>query len=541
MKQQRAESRATAWQVGRVWALVSVCTGAMLGMVQPAAAAESTPTLALKPCRLKGVEHEAQCGVLRRPLDPSRADGPQIDIHVAVLPAIARNKKPDPVMFFAGGPGQSAIGLSNVVARVLTRFLNRRDVILIDQRGTGDSAPLNCAPEAPTRPLSEAINEGRQANLLQACRDSLQKLPYGDLRQFTTTIAMADADAVRRALGVEKVNVMGGSYGTRAVLEYMRLYPHSVRRAILDGVAPPDMALPGSFSPDAQRAFDALLAACEGPQADPTCRQRYPNLRTQWAAVLAATPREVVALHPVTGRDERFMLTRDMLVGLVRLPLYAPSLASALPYAISEAAAGRYGAIVGLATSMGGNGRGVELSMGMHFSVVCAEDMPQVGKNSDKPGPDFGDSALTQYKEACAIWPKGQVPAAFYTIPPAPAATMLMSGSDDPVTPPRHGERVAQALGAKARHVVVPHAGHGTMALGCMRDVMYRFVDTESESEALSAVLKDAECAGNMPRPPAFALPLPPAASAPPPPPPPAPPPHRRPGPDDAPSSKADR
>jgi len=535
MKQQRAESRAAVGRAGLVAGLVV----AALGMVQPAAAAE--PTMALKPCRLKGVEHEAQCGVLRRPLDPTRADGPQIDIHVAVLPAIARNKKPDPVMFFAGGPGQSAIGLAGAVSRVLTRFLNRRDVILVDQRGTGLSAPLNCEPEPPTRSLSESINQGRQASVLQACRDSLQKLPYGDLRQFTTTIAMADADAVRRALGVDKVNVMGGSYGTRAVLEYMRQFPGSVRRAILDGVAPPDMALPGSFSPDAQRAFDALLASCEGSQADSTCRQRYPNLRTQWAAVLTAMPREVVVPHPVTGRDERFTLTRDMLVGLVRLPLYAPSLASALPYAINEAAAGRYGAIVGLATSMGGNSRGIDLAMGMHFSVVCAEDMPRVGKNGDKPGPDFGESALAQYKEACAAWPKGSVPAAFYTIPAAPAGTLVMSGGDDPVTPPRHGERVTQALGAKARHVVVPHAGHGTMALGCMRDVMYRFVDTESESEALNAVQKEAECATSMPRPLAFALPLPPAASAPPPAPAASAPPPRRPGPDDAPSSKADR
>ncbi|MEK8031030.1 alpha/beta fold hydrolase [Ideonella sp. DXS29W] len=536
MKQQRAESWGAARRAGLAWGL-ALCTLAGAG---PAPAAE--PALALKPCRLRGVDHEAQCGVLRRPLDPARADGPQIDIHVAVLPAIARNKKPDPVLFFAGGPGQSAIGAAQAVSRVLGRFLNRRDVILIDQRGTGRSAPLNCEVDAPTKPIAEAINQGRQTSMLQACRDSLQKLPYGDLRQFTTTIAMADADAVRRALGAEKVNVMGGSYGTRAVLEYMRQFPGQVRRAIIDGVAPPDMALPGSFSPDAQRAFDALLAACEGPQADATCRQRYPQLRSQWAAVLAAMPREVVVPHPVTGREERFVLTRDMLVGLVRLPLYVPSLASALPYAISEAAAGRYGAIVGLATSMGGNSRGIDLAMGMHFSVVCAEDMPRLGKTADKPGADFGDAALTQYRDACAIWPKATVPEAFYSIPPAQAATLVLSGGDDPVTPPRHGERVAKALGAKARHVVVAHAGHGTMAIGCMRDVMFRFIDTDAESEALNAVQKDAECASSLPRPPAFAMPLPVAASAPPPAPAAsAPVPHRRPGPDDAPSSKADR
>ncbi len=515
----------------RAWLAASALAAAL-----PAAAADATPALALKPCRLKGVEHDAQCGTLRRPLDPAKPDGTQVDIQVAVLPAIARNKKPDPVLFFAGGPGQSAIGLAGPVSRLYQRFLNRRDLILVDQRGTGRSAPLACAPDAPTRPIVDSIDNGRQAQQLAECLAALKKLPYGDLTKFTTTIAMADADAVRRALGADKVNIVGGSYGTRAALEYMRQFPASVRRAVIDGVAPPDMALPGSFSPDAQRAFDALLGDCE---ADAECSKRFPGLRAQWKTVLAGLPREVEVTHPVTGREERITLQREMLAGLVRLPLYAPVLASALPYAISEAAAGRFGAIVGLATSVAGGGKGLDLAMGMHFSVVCAEDMPRLGLTGDQPGADFGDAALKLYREACAAWPKGEVPAAFYSIPPAPAATLVLSGSDDPVTPPRHGARVAQALGAKARHVVVPHAGHGTVAIGCMRDVVFRFVDTEDEAAALTAVATEAECAAKVPRPPAFSLP---AGSAPPPPPAPPEPPRRPPAPhDDARSSKVDR
>lgn len=523
------------------WLAVAVAVAAAIGAGGPVeAASASAPALQLKACRLKGVEHEALCGVLRRPLDPARADGPLIDLHVAVLPAVARNKKPDPVLFFAGGPGQSAIGLAGPMARMFQRFLNRRDVILIDQRGTGRSAPLVCEPELPTRPVAEALDPARQQRVLAECRDALQKLPHGDLRHYTTTIAMADADAVRQALGVAQVNVIGGSYGTRAALEYMRQFPGSVRRAVIDGVAPPDMALPGSFSPDAQRAFDALLAACEAADGDASCRQRYPGLRAKWHAVLAALPREVAVNHPVTGREERFQLTREMLVGLVRAPLYAPALASALPFAIHEAAAGRYDPIIGLATAISSGGRGMELATGMHFSVVCAEDMPRLGLTGDKPGHDFGDAALKLYRDTCSAWPKGEVPAAFYSVPPAKAPVLVMSGGDDPVTPPRHGERVAKALGAQARHVVVPHAGHGTMALGCLRDVVFRFVDQEDGAAALNGVQADAACAAQVPRALAFALPAPAASSAPPPPPPPAPPPRRR-GPDDAPSSKADR
>jgi pimeloyl-ACP methyl ester carboxylesterase len=521
-------------------ATVAALAAAAVGASGPAQAA-APPALELKACRLKGVAHDALCGVLRRPLDPARVDGTQIDLHVAVLPALARNKKPDPVLFFAGGPGQSAIGLAGPVERMFQRFLNRRDVVLIDQRGTGRSAPLGCEAELPTRPLAETLDPARQQKVLLECRDALQKLPHGDLRHYTTSIAVADAEAVRQALGVAQVNIVGGSYGTRAALEYMRQFPASVRRAVIDGVAPPDMALPGSFSPDAQRALDAVLAACEAPAGDPDCRRRYPGLRAKWQAVLAGLPREVALTHPVTGREERVVLTRDTLAGLVRLPLYAPALSSALPFAITEAAAGRYGAIVGLATTMSSGGRGMELAMGMHFSVVCAEDMPRLAGTSDKPGADFGDSVLKLYKDACAVWPKGDVPAGFYSLPPAPAPTLVMSGGDDPVTPPRHGERVTRALGAQARHVVVPHAGHGTMSLGCLRDVVYRFVDDEDGQAALAGVQADAACAAKLPRALAFALPAPAASSAPPPPPPPPAPPPRRRGRDDAPSSKADR
>jgi len=515
-----------------------VAAATILGLALAAPAVAAKPTLPLQPCRLKGVEHEAFCGKLARPLDPSRADGPQIEIRVAVLPAIARNKKHDPVLFFAGGPGQSAIDLAGALSRMYTRFLNRRDLILVDQRGTGRSAPLMCDPEPPTRPLVDSVDPSRQARLLLECREALQKLPYGDLRQFTTSIAVADADAVRDALGVARVNLIGGSYGTRAALEYMRQFPRSVRRVVIDGVAPPDMSLPGSFSPDTQRAFDALLADCE---ADADCRSRFPTLRTQWKALLGAMPREITVVHPVTGRDERFVLTRDMLLGLVRLPLYSPSLAAGLPFAISEGAGGRYDAIVGLASAMShSGGRSLELATGMHFSVVCSEDMPLVGKNADKPGSDFGDAALSVYRQACAAWPRGSVPPQFYSLPPAPAPTLVLSGGDDPVTPPRHGERVAKALGARARHVVVPHAGHGTLSLACLRDAVYRFIDNDDDAAALAAVEADARCVGDLPRPPAFALPLPPALPVPIAPPPPTPRP-RESSPDAARYSKADR
>jgi len=421
-----------------------------------------------------------------------------IDVHFALLPAVARNKKPDPVLFFAGGPGQSAIELAGQVGRLLGRFSNRRDIVLIDQRGTGRSAPLQCSDARSTRPLREQVDPAVQLAELRECRARLAALPYGDLRQFTTSIAMQDADAVRRRLGAERVNLVGASYGTRAALDYLRQFPQAVRRVVIDGVAPPDMVLPAASSPDAQAAFDALLAACE---ADAACRTRYPQLRSQWHALLASLPREVTLAHPVTQAEERFPLTREMLLGLVRMPLYVPLLTSALPLAVTDAAQGRFAPLFGLATGTTSTRRGLALAEGMHFSVVCAEDMPRLPATSERPGADFGNGFADLYRRVCAEWPRGEVAADFYRVPPAPVAVLLLSGAVDPATPPRHAERVAQALGPKARHVVVPNTGHGVLSIGCLRDVVFRFIDAETDDDALKV---DTACAAAIPRPSVF-------------------------------------
>jgi hypothetical protein len=155
----------------------------IIGAWAPVAA---QPSVALKPCRLPGLEHLAQCGTLRRPLDPQQPAGPHIDLHFAVLPALARNRHPDPVFFFAGGPGQSAIDLAGHVNRLLARVANRRDIVLVDQRGTGRSAPLVCDETQPTAPLAEAVDLARTISRLRACRERLERLPHGQLRHYST-------------------------------------------------------------------------------------------------------------------------------------------------------------------------------------------------------------------------------------------------------------------------------------------------------------------------------------------------------------------
>ncbi len=478
--------------------LVVAALAALAGVLMPSPAQAVEPRRGLTACRLPGVEHEAWCGVVRRPFDPNRPGALQIEVHFALLPALARNRKPDPVFFFAGGPGQSAIDLAGPVSRMLSKLSNRRDLVLIDQRGTGRSAPLRCPEEPPTRAMADSASTEAQLARLTACRLALQKLPHGDLRHFTTWLAAQDTDAVRDRLEVEYVNVVGGSYGTRMALEYMRQFPKSVRRAVIDGVAPADMALPASFSTDNQAALDAELAACE---AEARCRARYPTLRADWQALLAGLPKAVSAAHPVTGVVERVTFTRDGVLGLVRTPLYVPALAAGLPLAISEAARGRFEPLLGLSTATTGNSRAGRIAEGMHFSVVCAEDLPRLGQPKDTPGADYGDSFAQLYRQVCADWPRGQVPKAFYEIPAARSATLVLSGGADPATPPRHAERVVQALGARARHVVVAQAGHGVLGVACLRDTVFRFIDAPGDDVALKV---EADCARALPRPPAF-------------------------------------
>lgn len=484
-----------------------VAAVALWALSSSAAASDQRP--GLQPCRLPGVEHQALCGSLRRPLDPALPQGRQIDVHYAVLPALARNRQPDPVLFFAGGPGQSAIELAGHVGRLLARLGNRRDIVLVDQRGTGRSAPLQCPELPPTQPLALSADVQQQLARLRECRTQLQALAHGDLRHYSTWLAMQDADAVRAALGAAQVNIVGASYGTRAGLDYMRQFPQAVRRAVLDGVAPADMVLPASASGDNQAALDAVFASCE---ADAGCRARHPSLRRDWQALLKSLPRQVSVSHPLTGQRETFVANRDLVLALLRAPLYSPALAAAVPQALSEAAQGRFEALFGLASALTSGRRG-RIAEGMHFSVVCSEDLPRLSPGKDLPAvppADFGDSFAVQYTRVCADWPRGDVPAAFYTLPPARAATLLLSGGADPATPPHHGQRVADALGAKARHVVVANAGHGVMGLPCMRDVLFRFIDAADDDAALKV---DADCARGLPRAAVFAPPS--AASAP--------------------------
>jgi pimeloyl-ACP methyl ester carboxylesterase len=454
-------------------------------------------------CWIRGVRTKVRCGQVERALDPARPAGPLIAVHYVVVPAVSRSRRPDPVFLLAGGPGQSAIDVAGDLLPSLARLHNRRDLVFVDQRGTGRSAPLQC-PQPAKRSIELAVDAGAQVRAMLQCLTELEKLPYiqrpSDLGLFTTTLAMQDLDAVRRALGAAQINLIGASYGTRAALEYQRQFPDAVRRAALDGVVPPDMVLPYSASPDNQAALDALWAACAAEQG---CRAAFPHLAADWAALKASMPKAVTVADPLGGEPERVTMTQALLMAALRGPLYSPVLASALPQAVSDAAQGRFDALLALSGYLGSRSS-LEVAEGMHFSVICAEDAPRMPSDRELPGPEFGNIFAEVYQDVCAQWPRGAVPAGFYSLPRADRPVLMLSGGLDPMTPPRHARRVAGALGAMAHSVVVPNAGHGLIGLPCISDVLYRFFDAPDDEAALRV---DAGCAQSIPRPLAIVAP----------------------------------
>jgi len=469
-------------------------------VVATLAVAGSVSAAPSEPCRLRGIDREVQCGRVTVAENPDRPDGRRIDIHYAVVPALARTRAFEPVFVFAGGPGQAARKVAGQVQPLFSRLNARRDIVYVDQRGTGASSPLVCAgPRGPAASLAEMLDAEKMS---ARTRDCLRKLgAVADLRQYATWIAVRDIDAVRAALGYERINLWGASYGTRAALEYLRQFPQRVRSMVLDGAAPADMGLPASFAIDAQASLQRLLATCAG---DAACNDRYPKLGSRIEQLLARAQEgsfTATVAHPLTGRPETFRLEPATLASVLRVPLYSPPMAALLPYAIAEAGRDNLDPLVAIASSLSAT-VAEDFAEGMHFAVVCAEDQPRVdtAARAAAAATPFGRSFVRIYDEACAAVPTRQVPAAFYQLSDADVPVLILSGGADPATPPPHGARVAKGL-KRATHVVAPNLAHGVSMHGCAPDLVAGFIRNASPAGL------DLVCLDKLPAPAFFAPP----------------------------------
>jgi pimeloyl-ACP methyl ester carboxylesterase len=407
---------------------------------------------------------DARCGTLAVPEDRARTDGRQINLRVAVVPAVSRSPRPDPLFLLAGGPGQAATEAFPAMLAAFEEVNQTRDIVLVDQRGTGRSNPLRCLdPDDET-----VMDEADVIAALQACPARLE----ADLRLYTTEIAMQDLDAVRAALGYEQVNLYGASYGTRAALTYLRLHPDRVRTMILDSVVDADFRLLLDASQDGQRALELAFGRC---QADAACRDAFPEVAGEFAALLErleAQPVDLEIANPVTGKPLAFTLTRAILTNIIFGALYAPEFVALLPLTVHTAYTdGNYGPLVAQAISLDAG-----LYDGMFYAVACAEDAPFItaAEAATAAGPIFGDRTAA-LRAVCAAWPQGAVSADFRAPVSSAVPTLLLSGEADPITPPKYAEAVARHL-PDSLHVVAPGMGHGILIRGCVDRLATDFI-----------------------------------------------------------------
>jgi pimeloyl-ACP methyl ester carboxylesterase len=412
--------------------------------------------LTLTVCTDPSLPKDARCGTYEVFENRAAKKGRKIPLRVVVLPALGPDRLPDPVIYFAGGPGGSAVEQGMYLRESVAPLRQRRDFLFVDARGTGGSGPLDCLELRPSS-LQEYLDSYMPIDKVRACRDRLSK--SADLTQYTTDNVVDDADEVRAALGYSQVNVIGGSYGTRVGLIYLRRHPDRVRTAILNGVAPANAPFPLSFPRSTQKAMDGLVAECAG---DAGCARAFPHLKDEIAAVLAQAEREPVPVQltdPGTAKPYEVRLPRGGIVSVLRFMLYDPASAASLPLQVHLAAQGDWKPLGGTVSSLFQTA--VKLG-GFFFSITCTEDMAFT-RDQDIPaataGTFMGDFRLRRHKAVCAEWPTAKLRESFVAPVASDVPVLIVNHERDPATPASDGEEAARTL-RHGRTILIPDAGH---------------------------------------------------------------------------------
>ena len=439
--------------------------GALLMANGPAAQATSTAPPTTRSCHLPGVEDALRCLVLPVPLEPGKPA--TLNLHVTVAPALRQGARPDPLFVLAGGPGEAGSDVLPLLSTAFKRVRATRDIVFIDQRGTGLSGKLECPSDVDQDArLSDADVDAALRRCIAASH-----VPF---TAYTTAAAARDIEAVRRALGYQQINLWGGSYGTRLAQTYARAYPAGVRTLLLDAVAAPDQVIPAGGR-DSQAALDQLFAQCA---QDAACARAYPNLKGEFMALvgrLDATPLKLSLPDPRTARQVDVTMTSERLLDTVRNMLYAPADARRLPFLVHSATEGRWQPFVArrnVAADFSPDGSPATL---LHLAVICAEDMPRF-----TPALAHADaSPLTRtladrMRGLCRVMNVPPVPAAAPARIAAPV--LLLSGAQDPVTPPRRARAAARYMD-HAQLLTAPNVGHGVSQLGCAPRLLRAFLD----------------------------------------------------------------
>lgn len=452
----------------------------------------SSDGLRLEPCSVEGVAGEIRCGTFRVPEHRTGEDGRTIDLAVTVLRATGPDPAPDPLVHLVGGPGAAATGVDAAFEN-LPRLRRRRDVVLVDQRGTGDSNRLDCdftwgGAEAS---YTEAF---LPVDRVRACREELEE--RADLGRYTTPAAMDDLDELRQALGYERVNLWGGSYGTRAALVYLRRHGDHVRSVILAG---PDLSFrygSAAVALASERALERLASRC---RSDASCGDRHPDLRAEVDTVLDRLERDpaVARVPSPTGDTVRVEIGRHDFAEGLRYLMYGADAAAGIPGLVEQARSGefrRFGTILlRIRASLTG-----QAADGMYLSVDCAEVVPRID-SADLVRVDSAsflrDGRARQRIRACAEWPRAELPPGFHEPVGGRTPTLVLAGGLDPTIPVGWTRTVTRWL-QNSRRVVFPNRGHElgpNSADACMRRIVTGFLSDPAPGRLDTSCTRDPE------------------------------------------------
>lgn len=454
--------------------------------------------LSLRPCHIPNLEDEVRCGTYQVYEDRVARVGRTIGLNIVVIPALQAKHAPDPVFWLHGGPGAAATQTAGAAREdFLAGLRHDRDLVFVDQRGTGNSSPLNCDLGDSPDDLRAFFGELLPRSKVRECRQRLEKT--ANLKLYTTQIAMNDLDEIRAALGYETINIAAASYGTIAAQAYMRQHPTHVRAVFLLGVATPGVKQPLLFPRAAQHSLDLLFEDCA---ADP-CHAAYPNLRQEFDSVLArfnSGPISVVVINPSSKHKESVQLFRGSFVERIRLLLYTTTFARFVPLVIHSAYDNDY--LPFEAMSINYNPASI-MARGMYMTITCSEGIPFISEQDivrETAGTFVGDYRIRAHIEACKEWPKGEVPRSFIGPVRSNVPVIMISGELDGSTPPWFAKAALKYL-PNGRQLNIRYYGHQTDS-PCIWTILNGFIEKGSVKGL------DTSCTENIKRPP-FAMELP--------------------------------
>jgi len=465
---------------------VVLAAAAIMAAAAPGEPAAASSPLPLAPCtseRWKG----ALCGTLAVPEDPDHPEGRTIQLNVVVLRAVEPRPGAAPLFHLEGGPGVAASGAAGFYLGPGSHYRRTRDVVLADQRGTGDSSPLLCPALEQRSPLQdyEPIDE------VAACRRALEG--QADLTKYSTSIAALDVERVRAALGYDRIDIWALSYGTRLAQTYLKAFPSRVRSAVLVGFAPLDYKAPLFHAVAAQRVLDLVLDAC---QLDAQCATRYPDLRREWRSLLERLQTGPVVVASPSPGAPAVEIRRGPFGEALRTLLTTTAGQRRVPALIHRAAQGDFSPFLDMVP------KGPPGAEGLYLTIACAEGGARITDEDLRrhtAGTFLGDYRVSRERAACAAWRTYAVPESFYAPPAGGVPLLVVSGEMDHVAPPAWAEAFCAATDS-CLLLRIPALGHGPFDL-----------DEWTHGECLDALMQgfyehpgriDADCLRGMKPPP---------------------------------------